>query len=154
MLSFYFVQINNKHKEEIDMKTFKNMLNVASCWCLFLSLCRFAIAEDTNEMANEKPNETQVLLEQKIAKTKEALANTPMPFEKNEQKAKLLEKANTSKEILASTPIRFEKNENKSKLVEKIAKSRENLASPISFEKNKEKAELLQKLETLNGMTR
>ena len=35
-----------KHKEEVNMKTYKSMLSVVCCWCLCLSLCTVAFAKE------------------------------------------------------------------------------------------------------------
>jgi len=75
-----------KHKEEVNMKTYKSMLSVVCCWCLCLSLCSLSFAENTmtEKPVVDKPALTYPTDDVKIALEKERLS-------KGKEKEKVVE---------------------------------------------------------------
>ena len=78
----------NKHKEEVNMKTYKGMLSVVCCWCLCLSLCSFSFAANS---AAEKPVEENSIVH---PLTQKEILNKEIALQK--QKEKEIENAKTA----------------------------------------------------------
>ena len=76
-----------KHKEEVNMKTYKSMLSVVCCWCLCLSLCSFSFAENTSA---EKPSEVDPALQQ------QQISNQEIALQKQKEKEKAAAKAHAN----------------------------------------------------------
>merc|ERR1712096_440528 len=87
---FGCVDEKNKHKEEVNMKTYKGMLSVVCCWCLCLSLCSFSFAANS---AAEKPVEENSIVH---PLTQKEILNKEIALQKQKEKEIAAAKANAN----------------------------------------------------------